>query len=124
MASREGKETKTAKTERKRESAENKDRSEKKSRASSSLKTIDHETIRKWVEERGGRPAAVKDTKTGKDSGLLRIDYPNRGEESALEEISWDDFFQKFDENKLAFLYQEKTAKGNVSRFSKFVTRD
>ena len=37
---------------------------------------------------------------------------------------SWDDFFEKFDEADLAFLYQDKTEGGKISRFHKFVARD
>jgi hypothetical protein len=33
-------------------------------------------------------------------------------------------FFEKFDRENLAFLYQEKTAEGEVSRFHKFVERE
>ena len=85
--------------------------------------TTDHDTIRRWVEERGGRPAAVKETGGGDDPGILRIEYPERGDDAALEEISWDEFFEAFEANKLAFLYQERTADGSISRFSKFVAR-
>ncbi len=38
--------------------------------------------------------------------------------------ISWDEFFEKFDENNLAFLYQEELASGETSRFFKFVKRE
>jgi hypothetical protein len=41
-----------------------------------------------------------------------------------LEEISWDEFFKAFEENNLAFLYQEKMKDGKQSRFSKLVDRD
>jgi hypothetical protein len=41
-----------------------------------------------------------------------------------LEEISWDEFFKKFDEAGLAFLYQDKTKDGTISRFHKFLTHD
>jgi hypothetical protein len=85
--------------------------------------TTDHDAIRKWVEDRGGRPASVKDTGSGGTPGILRIDFPGRGDDDALQEISWDDFFKGFDENNLAFLYQEKTADGSESRFNKFVRR-
>src|ERR1044071_8071759 len=85
--------------------------------------TTDHEEIRNWVEERGGHPAIVKGTEKG-DSALLRIDYPGYSGEDRLEEISWDEFFEIFDENDLAFLYQEKTQDGGESRFSKFVSRE
>jgi hypothetical protein len=87
-------------------------------------KTTDHSKIRKWAEERGAHPATVKGTGGRGDAGLLRIDYPGyRGKES-LKEISWDEFFKKFDESDLAFLYQEKTATGRQSRFSKLVSRN
>lgn len=90
----------------------------------SAKSTTDHKTIRKWAEERGGKPASVSGT-SGKDEiGILRIDFPDRNEPDKLEEISWDEFFAKFEESNLAFLYQEKTEDGQVSRFSKFVSRD
>lgn len=84
--------------------------------------TTNHEEIRKWVEDRDGRPAIVKGTERG-DSALLRIDYPGYSGEDTLEQIEWDEFFQIFDENKLAFLYQDSTEDGGKSRFSKFVNR-
>jgi hypothetical protein len=81
--------------------------------------TTDHKLIRQWVEARGGHPSRVKNA--GGDGGLLRIDF---GEpEKNLEEIPWDEFFRIFDENKLAFLHQEKTEDGQESRFNKFVNR-
>ena len=90
----------------------------------SSQTTTNHNEIRKWVEERGGHPAKVKGTEKGKSSGVLRIDYPGYSGEDRLEEISWEEFFEGFEENKLAFLYQEKTSDGELSRFSKLVDRN
>jgi hypothetical protein len=90
---------------------------------SESKTTTNHDEIRRWVEERGGRPARVKATGSGDDPGVLRIDYPGRGDDEALEEMSWEDFFAAFEENNLAFLYQEETQDGSESRFSKFVSR-
>lgn len=84
--------------------------------------TIDHDEIRQWAEERGGTPAAVKGTGKKKDAGILRLDFEPK--DDALEEISWDMFFEKFDKENLAFLYQDQTAKGEVSRFHKFVERE
>jgi len=84
--------------------------------------TTDHKEIQRWVEERGGHPAIVKGTEKG-GSALLRIDYPGFSGEDRLEEISWEEFFSIFDENKLAFLYQDATEGGGESRFSKFVER-
>ena len=92
--------------------------------AGESNTTTDHDTIRKWVEERGGRPAAVKATGGRDDPGILRIDFPGRGEDDRLEEISWEEFFEKFEENNLAFLYQEKKADGSDSTFNRLISRD
>jgi hypothetical protein len=86
--------------------------------------TTDHRQIQKWVESRGGKPATVKRTARGDEPGVLRIDFPGYSGEESLEEISWNDFFEKFDESKLAFLYQDETAGGDESRFCKFVARD
>jgi hypothetical protein len=72
--------------------------------------TTDHDQIRKWAESRGGKPAAVKATHRGKDTGIIRLkfpDAPNSNDES-LEEIPWDEFFRKFDEAGLALLYQDR----------------
>ena len=83
--------------------------------------TTDHATIRKWAEARGGRPATVKSTGNKNEPGVLRFDF---GEpEDSLEEISWDEFFAKFDESELALLYQDKTNDGKTSRFFKLVNR-
>ena len=84
----------------------------------------DHEQIKRWVEERGGHPARVKGTAVEGSSGVLLIDYPGYSGTQTLEIISWDEFFQGFEENKLAFLYQDKTQAGNDSRFSKLISRD
>jgi hypothetical protein len=84
--------------------------------------TTDHGTIKRWVESRKGHPALVKRTEDRRGSGVLRIDFEPA--EESLDEISWDQFFDVFEENHLAFLYQEKTASGRPSRFNKFVARD
>jgi hypothetical protein len=86
--------------------------------------TTDHDEIRRWVEERGGRPAHVKETGADGDPGVLRIDYPGVGDDEALEELPWDEWFAAFEENKLALVYQEETKDGSESRFSKLIARD
>ncbi|HSN99035.1 MAG TPA: hypothetical protein VLS89_12140 [Candidatus Nanopelagicales bacterium] len=86
--------------------------------------TIDHDFIRSWVEERGGKPSHVKGRGGRGDPGILRIDFPGFSGEGTLEEISWDEWFKAFDENNLAFLFQETTSQGQESRFNKLVSRD
>lgn len=86
--------------------------------------TTDHDKIRKWVEKRGGCPATVKSTTRGREPGVIRIDYPGFSGQQSLKQISWDEFFDKFEKNNLAFIYQEQTPTGRPSRFSKLVRRD
>ncbi len=80
--------------------------------------TTDHALIRQWVEERQGVPSKVKSTT---DGGLLRIDFGEPEEE--LEPMPWNAFFDVFEDRDLAFLYQERTSDGGLSRFNKFVQR-
>lgn len=85
--------------------------------------TIDHDFIRQWAEERGATPSAVKGTGGDDDPGIIRLDFPGFSGEGTLEPISWEEFFQKFDERELALLYQEETAEGQKSNFNKIVKR-
>lgn len=85
---------------------------------SSARQTTDHDEIRRWIEHRNGMPTRVKDSG---DGGILKVDF-GRPEE-ALENIGGEEFFEIFEKNDLAFLHQDRTADGKLSRFSKFVSR-
>lgn len=81
--------------------------------------TTDHDTIRQWAERHGGQPAAVDETHRSDETGIIRIMFPDapQSEHDALVEITWDEFFQAFDDNGLALLYEQD------SRFNKLVER-
>jgi hypothetical protein len=85
--------------------------------------TTDHDEIRRWVEEHGGRPAMVRDTRDDSGSGVLRIDFPGGAGDDDLEPVSWDEWFEIFDRNELAALYQDEKASGEDSTFFKLVRR-
>ena len=82
----------------------------------------DHDEIKAWADERGGKPATVSDTGDRDDPGILRLDFGD--DDEGLETIGWGDWFETFDSNKLALLVQDKTADGETSRFNKLVSRD
>ncbi len=85
----------------------------------------DHDEIRKWAEARKGKPSRVAGTEHGKDDvGLIRLDFPGYSGEGKLEEIPWNEWFDKFEEGKLGLIVQEKTADGKTSHFNKLVKRD
>ncbi|AKI98631.1 hypothetical protein ATI61_10632 [Archangium gephyra] len=89
----------------------------------SSHVTIDHEEIRQWAELRCGRPSMVTGTGEKGHAGILRIDFPGYGGRGTLEPISWEEFFEKFEENKLALVYSAH-AHGHRSNFNKLIARE
>lgn len=93
------------------------------SKASSRVLT-DHDEIQRWAEERDARPAAVQRTHTDDNVGIIRLDFPGYSGEGSLEEIEWDEWFDKFDDNNLALIVQDETAEGEKSNFNKIVSRD
>jgi hypothetical protein len=93
------------------------------SRNSSRVLT-DHDEIRRWAEERDARPSAVQRTHTDDSVGIIRLDFPGYSGENSLEEIEWDEWFDKFDDNNLALIVQDETAGGERSNFNKIVSRD
>jgi hypothetical protein len=82
--------------------------------------TTEHETIRKWAESKGGKPAAVRRTHQGGDVGIIRIMFPDapQSEHEELDEITWDEFFEEFEKRNLALLYDPN------GMFNKIVGRD
>jgi hypothetical protein len=57
-------------------------------------------------------------------AGVIRIDYPGYTCEETLEGISWEQFFEAFENDKLAFLFQDTLEGGEISGFSKLIDRD
>jgi hypothetical protein len=73
----------------------------------------ERDTIRRWAEERGGRPAMVEGTQ------ILRFDFGEPDEK--LNPVAWEEFFKVFDDRDLEFLHQDHTHDGKIGRFNKFV---
>lgn len=93
-------------------------------RGNSGHPLTDHDQIRSWAEERGAHPACVRGTGNKGDIGMIRLDFPGYSGETSLEPIEWEEWFSKFDENGLALLVQDATARGQKSNFNKLVKRE
>jgi hypothetical protein len=107
-----------------RATAKGRNKAQPKEVSGSAQTTTDLEEIRQWAEERGGAPASVRGTGSeSEEAGILRIDFPGGAGEDQLEHISWDEWYQKFQEKNLALLYQDKTKGGKTSFFFKLVKR-
>jgi hypothetical protein len=81
-------------------------------------RTTDHDAIRQWAEERGGRPVRARDG----EEARLRIEFPDEDVSAPLEPIDWDEFFAELDAAGLEFLYQELYDDGAPSRFHRVVS--
>jgi hypothetical protein len=80
------------------------------------MMTTDHDEIRRWAEERGAKPACVRGTGKRGDTGMIRLDFPGYSGRETLQKISWDDWFESFDENNLALLHRGDNFNKLVSR--------
>ena len=83
------------------------------------LLTRNHDIIRRWAEARGATPATIPGTEHDGHLGVLRFDFPGFGK-GRLQHVSWEEWFQAFDERQLAFVYQETTTDGTQSNFFRF----
>lgn len=89
----------------------------------SSKTTRNHDEIRRWAQEHGAVPCEVMGTERNGDAGVLRFEFnnaPNRNDRN-LKEISWDEFFTKFDQNNLQLLYQDHSNGDAKSNFNKII---
>ena len=85
-------------------------------RAGRSLVTTDHEVIRRWAKARRAVPATVRGTEHNGHLGVLRFDFPGYSGDR-LTEVTWDDWFDAFDQRGLNFIYQETRTDRKRSNF-------
>ena len=76
--------------------------------------TADHAEIRGWVEEHGGRPGLVE-VADGRDRLAVAFD-------SEARDVSWEEFFERFDRESLAFAY-DPDGNGDAAASAKLVSR-
>jgi hypothetical protein len=77
--------------------------------------TADHAEIRRWVEEHGGHPGLVE-AADGRDRLAVAF-HPDDG-----RRVSWDEFFERFDRESLAFEY-DPDGNGENAASAKLVSR-
>jgi hypothetical protein len=106
-----------------REKQREKDPGQREKHPGQTLRTRDHDPIRKWAAERKATPATVPGTEHGDHLGVLRFDFPGYGGDR-LREVTWDEWFATFDARDLEFVYQEHTKDGRQSNFFRLVGPD
>src|SRR5664279_5300171 len=84
--------------------------------------TTDPDVIRRWAEQRGAKPASRS---SGDDNAaVIGLNCPGDKADGTVQEISWDEWLRKFDEHRLALLYQEEMAAGDLSMFNQIIMRE
>ena len=79
-----------------------------------SMATRDHDVIRAWAARHSAEPATGEATPSGpatvnvNDGGVgIRFNFPGAGR---FRPISWSEWLEHFDRNRLTFVYQEEVA--------------
>lgn len=67
--------------------------------------TTDHVEIRHWAQTHNAVPVEVLPDHVDSEPATLRLVLAAQGNRPGLTEISWDEFFVKFDELGLTFVY-------------------
>jgi len=92
--------------------------------------TIDNDEIRAWIEEHGGVPATIKGMSEDEEDGvesadMLHISFdPN---DPNMEEMDWEEFFERFENENLALVYDENASGDEANDFElvdRFRARD
>lgn len=91
--------------------------------------TINHDEIKRWVEMRRGRPQIIDAPDATGDQVSIRIDFPGKEDERYgvsdwAKYVTWDEFFEVFERQKLAFSYSEDRDIEDFSRAYRFIKRE
>ncbi len=70
--------------------------------------TTDHKVIRKWAKARKGWPAMIQRVTSAGVEIALSIVLPGCETGEVVRKLTWNEFFERFDQLKLTFIYQEK----------------
>ncbi|EOM74579.1 hypothetical protein DW322_03220 [Rhodococcus rhodnii] len=84
--------------------------------------TSDHDVIRRWVDGHDGFPARVPATESDGPGGVLRVDFAGGPPSADIEHLTWDQWFDIFDDRRLALEYKDAEYPGDDMWFA-FVPR-
>ena len=91
--------------------------------------TIEHAEIRTWAERLGGTPQVFDNPAAGSDPVGIRIDFPGSRDDdfppgpNRPRNITWEEFFQIFDRQRLSFLYEDGQDAADRSSLYRFDRR-
>jgi hypothetical protein len=77
--------------------------------------------IRAWVSERQGWPALRRNPGTSGSEYRLFIGFPDTPPDKNIIRVNWETFINKFERDRLSFMYEETEAHGDLARFYYFL---
>lgn len=89
--------------------------------------TFDHKTIQSWSENRKAIPVKLKNEDEPIEA--LKIEFPEehrkhkKNDNLEIAHLTWKEFFEEFEEEKLAFQYLEEDVDGKKSKFFRVIYR-
>src|SRR5687767_6734721 len=87
-----------------------------------------HKEVMELMQEHGGRPAVIEDPTTDGGALGLRVDFSGKEDEKNLSQtkesagISWERFFEIFDQENLALVYDPNEEE--VTYMFRFIKRE
>jgi hypothetical protein len=92
------------------------------------MTTTDHKIIKDWIIKHKGFPEIIDAPDATGDERGIRINFPGDEDDKFLDkrelhETTWEDFFQLFEEQLLAFEYSDSEYKSDPSMSYHFIKR-
>lgn len=85
--------------------------------------TQDLETIRSWVEARGGKPIEEKQGTDPEAIPSIGLQFKPLKKADSISEITWEEFMRRMLEKKLVFVFDE-TSEGDPTEHFRFEPSD
>jgi hypothetical protein len=90
--------------------------------------TTKHEEIKSWAEKHKAVPELIDDIDSTGDIIGIRLEFPGHKDDFIMDEtkhrkVTWEDWFERFEEMKLAFVYEENK-KDNPGMAYRFIPRE
>jgi hypothetical protein len=85
--------------------------------------TTDPDVIRRWAEDRHGKPVLLKQGGVGTQAPHPGIVFSEDNDSGSADDITWQELFDKRAEANLVFLYQEKPETNDASSDGRFVSQ-
>ncbi|MCB0578597.1 MAG: hypothetical protein KDD10_04730 [Phaeodactylibacter sp.] len=84
------------------------------------IATVDHEDIQSWAEARRAQPVRLRRFEGERVESRIKFRFPEE-EYAGEEDLSWDEFFDIFDRERLEFVFEdiadEAVESGNLYQF-------